>query len=223
MRRPTPCPSSTPKAGGTRGILSPQAPPVCRTQQGVARRPRYGRRARTPRRRPTVRLQSTERLRLPQRPLGPPFLPHIANDNRSRWKIARTQGLRQRGREHRRPCTERTAVPAIPRRSNSSPHRSLYSLAPTIIHAKRKQRAKPSRIVPRPNRTTACPIPSIISTRIPSENKIEIRPLALSYIIVCAASTPPRASHSQVRTRAIRRFPLLDKLKCYRHVVARQP
>lgn len=149
MRRPTPCPPSNPKARGTRGILSPQAPPVCRTQQGVAQRPRYGRRARTTRRRPTVRLQSAERLRLPQRPLSPPLLRHIANDNRSRWKIARTQGLRQRGRERRRPCTERTAAPAIPERPNSRPHRSLCPLAPTIIHAKRKQRAKPSRIVPR--------------------------------------------------------------------------
>lgn len=218
-----PCPPSTPKARGTRGILSPQAPPVCRTQQGVARRPRSGRRARTTRQRPTVRLQSAERLRLPQRPLGPPYHPHIANGNRSKRKIARTQGLQQRGREHRRPRTERTAAPAIPERPNSSPHRSLYSPAPTIIQAKRKQRAKPSRIVLRSSRTTADPIPSIISTRIPSENKIGIRPLALSYIIVCAASTPPRASHSQVRTRAIRRFPLFDKLKCSRHVVARQP
>ena len=100
---PTPCPPSSPKAGRTRGRLYPQAPPVCRTQQGVARRPRYGRRARTTRRTPTVRLQNAERLRLPQRPLGPPHRPHIANGNRSRRKIARTQGLRQRGRERRRP------------------------------------------------------------------------------------------------------------------------
>ena len=180
MRRPTPCPPSNPKARGTRGILSPQAPPVCRTQQGVARRPRSGRRARTTQQRPTVRLQNAERLRLPLRPLGPTHRPLIANGNRSKRKIARTQGLRQRGREHRRPRTERTAVPAILERPSSRPHRSLCPLAATIIQAKRKQRAKPSRIVLRSSSTTAGPIPPIISTSIPSKNKIEIRPHALS-------------------------------------------